>query len=134
MASTMSASLPPPSTTIGVSVSAHTAMTFFAVAVDPLKASLSEAGGVCSCTAEVRFSRRLDAASGPSLAPVPAAPDLLHDNPDGRVPPDSGLKAVAVRDLRGGFGLARGRMIERSPGGQTERATVDPVRQHGIRP
>ena len=39
--STMSASLPPHSATIGVRVSAQVAITRFAVAVDPVKATLS---------------------------------------------------------------------------------------------
>ena len=39
--STISASLPPASSTTGVSVSAQAAMTFFAVAVEPVNASLS---------------------------------------------------------------------------------------------
>src|SRR5690606_4406085 len=38
---TMTASLPPASTITGVSVSAHAAMTFLPVAVDPVNASLS---------------------------------------------------------------------------------------------
>src|SRR4029079_11168603 len=39
--STMNASLPPPSITTGVSVSAHAAITRLPVAVEPVKASLS---------------------------------------------------------------------------------------------